>query len=481
MLVTYNKEKCNLSSCSNDQAENFMCGYHNLIYLEDKQLKEKIYRLERIVKGNSGFKDKIIYIRNFLIHYTTGIHVPYIEHFPLETIFLYHFREVYKNADSNLNFTVEEFVSNFDFKENVYLDDIKVQKDTSSFYYPFMEFTSKKISQKNTTFFVVVWVLFLAAHITLKTLNFNIPYENIWQSFLVVLLACSTVLFSGINFMNRTKVLIHEAVSGELLRSMGDNKNFLKQTHYSIEKLKTMKENLWGIYGSLTAFSSVLIYFGYSELESITRESSIIYFAYSTVSAILTFMLIKIIWNNRYIIRLIRRIPDNTWRINLYEKEGNAGISSVIIYLQSLFTYNLFVIISLNLSFYNIKAIGIEVPLVFIILISFFFAWNYSSNFLIYRKYGSIKNEFQFEKNNELTRLKKLTSASSITKYNFVNQLKMNFFPFDKILKNIIIVVLYLLPIVASYLISKDDNEIEQVFIQICEFLKKHLLSNGFK
>lgn len=112
MLVIYNKEKCNLSSCSNKQTENLMCGYHNHIYLENKQLKEKINRLERIVNGTSGFKDKFIYYRNFLIHYTTGIHVPYIEHYPLETIFLHHLPEVYKNEESNLNFTVEQFVSN---------------------------------------------------------------------------------------------------------------------------------------------------------------------------------------------------------------------------------------------------------------------------------------------------------------------------------------------------------------------------------
>lgn len=472
MLIEYNHKQCNIKSCSNKQSKNLLCSYHNNIYIKSAKIENKIQRLEKLVIGEANLKDKLVYYRNFFIHYTTGIHVPYIEHFPMETLFLYYLPKIHRDELPDNSFTIEQFISNFDYPENSYLDNIKVKENTTQFKVPFIAFASSKEKYNKAVWFGILWLFFFMVYTFLNSMIEFIPYKQYWTGIILILLNCFTVLITGIYFINSSKILIADAISNNLLNTPAKNREFLKNSHPFIEKIRTMEENLWFFYGILTAAIGRLIYDGYKNIQSGSSKEYTIYFAYSIIATILVFLIIKTIWNNRHLLKIVRRIPTDSLRFDLYEKNRNIGLSSVMSFYRSMAAYNLTVIVAYIFSIMYTRSVNIEMGFAPILIVSFFFAWNFSSPFILAFNFHKIKKAFQLKRLNEMKRLQNLTSASSIIKYDFLENLKLKFLPPIKILKTILTVTLYLTPIIMSYLIPKYQYYLDNKIVEIIDIIK---------
>jgi len=182
-MVKYDSETCNIKNCKNKQKDLFLCKYHYNIYVLDNEILNKLARLKRIVDKRATFKDKLTYYIYYFFHYLTGIHVAYIEHFLLETIFEHYKKKLYK--ENNYPFTIEQFVSNFDYQENRYLDDIKVHFETKSFYEPIKLFVDNKDENKPTIIYFSLILFALLITLISEFYGVNLPHITPLKTMLI--------------------------------------------------------------------------------------------------------------------------------------------------------------------------------------------------------------------------------------------------------------------------------------------------------
>lgn len=137
--------------------------------------------------------------------------------------------------------------------------------------------------------------------------------------------------------------------------------------------------------------------------------------------------------------------------------------------------YNFFSILSLLVLTINIKLLGYQIPIWVILLTSFYLSKNITSNFYIFKLIRIIKNQFRDLKNLELKKLRKNNSPSRFTKYDFIKDLKPDIFYKRKLLINFLI---YSVPLILSYLLSKFDTEMIELLKQSIETINKTITNN---
>jgi len=150
-LFKYSQKTCNIKDCKKEHYELFLCKNHYDQYISNPKIhsiQSKVYKYN-VLKLN--LKDKLIYFLNFFIHYTTTIHFYYIEHFPLESLFLFHRKKILN--EETKNFTKEQFIKDFDFDENKELQYIKTHFKIDDADKPLQDFISKENNPTNTKIF----------------------------------------------------------------------------------------------------------------------------------------------------------------------------------------------------------------------------------------------------------------------------------------------------------------------------------------
>jgi hypothetical protein len=459
LMVKYDLENCNINGCKNKHKDLFLCQFHFNIYLSDNKLKEKLNRLFRIVNNQATVKDKLIYYKFYFFHYLTGIHVPYIEHFPLETIFEHYKKKLYK--ENNYPFTIEQFASNFDYQENKYLDDIKVHFETKSFYEPIKLFVDNKDENKPTIiYFSLILIAFLITLIS-EFYGINLPHITPLKTMLICVFIGVGIVHTGIFFSNQSKTIINETIENKLFKESDDNKLFLKKSHRDIQRIRTMEENLWNIKGVM--FASILFFIYKTVKENIIYDNiSIILFTIITLTlGYCINILFSVIWENRYVITIIRHFNNFNFNIQLYNKNKNLGINNLKKFINAITLYNSFVIISLIIVLFITKIRNNQIPMPIKLIIWLFTIRNFTSIRFINPLIKSLKKQFIEVKQSELEALSSKSSASSITKYDFIDNLRLNIFINPRIIKE---VLLYLTPILLSVIFLLFDDQIKSFF-----------------
>lgn len=316
MLITYKTEDCNIKSCKNRQHDLMLCSLHYNNYIIDKKIKEKLERLKRITDKKASFKDKIIYLLNFTIHYSTGVHVAYIEHFPLETIFIHFQKRIYRHE--KFNFSIEQFISNFGYKENRYLDNLKIKFDSISSSQPLHLFVSEKKLKKFTLFYTCLWLIYFFIYLYVKIANIQISYQHVWDILVITFMIGIGMVHTGISFSTKAKELINICLENKLYRDLSDNKEFIKKSHQDLQQIRTMEENLWIIKGSFFAFlTSLIVETIYNQYHTGIYKISIT-LTLMILASILGLKVFSIMWNNRYIIAMIRHFHSRAFKFEIY-------------------------------------------------------------------------------------------------------------------------------------------------------------------
>lgn len=475
MLVKYDHDKCNIKSCVNPQYKYLICEEHYERYIVDEVIKRKLQLLNRIVSDKATRKDKIVYYLNYLKHYITSVHVSYIEHYPLETIFLYHKKKIYRKE--NINFNLNEFIDDFNYVENKELDEIKVYFHDSQWKEPFVEFENFRNSKKITKSYLVLWIISISLYSILSGLKINIPYQEYWLILLIIGLFLSIVVYSSSVFSNKVKNLVNESINNNFLKTKEANKEFLKSSFLYIYRIKGMNELLYNFYGALSGIFGVLYFKNIYELFSLNIWSIIAYSIMFFLSYRILVIIVGMFWDNRHLLKIVHKIPTKSLKFNLYNKNEDLGISTLKKYIQSLIIYNISVVATLSATSISLYMLDIKIEWTTYFIISFFFAWNLFSNIFLIKLIYNTRKEFVEEKTSELIKLNKTNSAQSYIHYNFINNLKLNILDLNSIKNKTKKLLLFIIPLIIGYLMSVYSIELEAFNIQLLNWLK-HLFIN---
>jgi hypothetical protein len=92
LLFKYNLHQCNVENCDKKVEDLLLCKLHHEEYIIDEKSKEIQTNITNWAKGDRNIKLRLIFIKYYLLHYIFFLKVYYMEHYPLESIFLYHYK-----------------------------------------------------------------------------------------------------------------------------------------------------------------------------------------------------------------------------------------------------------------------------------------------------------------------------------------------------------------------------------------------------
>jgi hypothetical protein len=468
MLIEYKSNTCNIKDCQNPIKDYFLCTEHLEKYVYDEKLIKILQRLTRIINKEATIKDKIHYKLYYFLHYSTGIHVKYIEHFPNETIFLYHLSSIYK--EENKKFTTEEFISDFDYKENYEIDSLKVKFSKDKFKEPLVEYSEIKIKSSLLKFYGLLFIGYLLFLFIVNFFSFQSYLNSTFNELTLVFFLSYFIVKRGVLFFNNSKDLIKLAIDNKLYESKLDNNKFIINSHTTLRQIKSLEENKYGYYGLL--ISSFFISCGYFIYESYNKGypigSILLNIPIILTGSFMSVILFSFIWNNRFIIPLVRRIKNHNIKFRIYDLEKKLGISILKDFLKSLSSYNLVIILTFFCLQYFLDGVKSNSIIIYIVL--FLIGWNFSSYIFIFRIKSFLKKQFKKEIKKEKKTLEKSNSNERFEKYSFINELKFELFPFKRVL---IQSFKLFYPFAISYIISKHDIYIFELINKIIEFIKE--------
>jgi hypothetical protein len=468
MLIEYKENTCNIKNCENSQENYFICKEHLEKYAYNDKLIETLKRQKRIILGNPNRKDKIYYKLYYLLHYSTGIHVKFIEHFPNETIFLFNLPKVYRRK--NKKFTTEEFIADFDFSENYEIDSLKVQFSKSKFKEPLIEYSESKLKVFLLKYYLIAFISFSLILLIINQFSFKSLINKIFLQLTLVYFLSYFIVKRGIIFFNKSKDLIKLALENNLYKSKKDNKDFILESHTTLRKVKSMEENKYIYYGNLISlFIFCVGYFSYQNyINNYSIASTLINIPLIICVFFMSIILFSFIWNNRFIIPLVRRIRNKNIKFNIYSYKKDLGISILKDFLKTLSNYNLVIILTFFTLQYFFRLLEIYPIISFVILL--LIGWNISSYIFIFKIRSFLKKQFRNEIKLEREKLEKSnTNAVGFEKYKFLDELKFELFPIKKILLRIFNLTY---PFVISYFIMKHDEYIFKIINELMEYIK---------
>jgi len=181
-MEKYSTEICNVKNCNNKFHKILLCKKHYDRYIID----EKINLIQTNVFNYSiekkTFSDYLKLFFYSLFHHTFNIHVYYIEHFPLESIFLYHYRKI--NIKNNEYYELNQFIEDFDYEQNYKVRNLKSLFKTKDSNKRLLEFANSKIKGWNTFMFIVFFIVFFISLFSIKFFTkIEIHYYNIFEKF----------------------------------------------------------------------------------------------------------------------------------------------------------------------------------------------------------------------------------------------------------------------------------------------------------
>ncbi|WP_179005890.1 hypothetical protein [Winogradskyella forsetii] len=452
----YSIKTCNIKNCKRKHYDLLLCENHYEQYIISPKIhaiQSKVYKYN-FLKLN--LKDKLIYILNFFIHYTTTIHIFYIEHFPLESLFLFHRNKVLK--EENRNYTKEQFIEDFNFDENIELQYLKTLFKTDDADKPLQDFIYKKNNPLVPKYFSIGSFAITIAYILLSAYMPD-KFSNSKISVLIFLMLFLSVYwyFNSKSIVN-LKNILKLAYDNKLLKKKKKNEKFIRLSLPRINKINNR--------GELTAnnlgftFGIVLLVIGKSIYENWEKGFFVVSFIFiigivllfSTLNAHLTTQIRMLSHTS------ITNLSKNKIQFKLYELNELSGINELRLFLRNslsfllvnifMFSFLVFLVLSKQ---HNTETILI---VVFTCLFIFFEFYNI---YKILKLSNKIKVQFNAAIKNELSNLDDSTSISKFKKAEFINKLKLNLFVDVKmwfnLLRNFLIFLI-------TYLIYEHDNEI---------------------
>jgi hypothetical protein len=454
----YNPCTCNIKGCTNQHFSILLCKNHYDQYITDEKIKIIQSNVQKYSFGKQTLKDRTRHLLFFIIHYSTAIHVYYIEHFPLESLFLYHLRDVYKK---NGNLNALQYIKDFDYIENESIGSLKSDFKTIDANQNIIQFTSKKGSKSRIYAFLVIYLAFIVLLFISQLLSLTISYHEILSKLPLIFLPCIPVIILGTNFRNSTNDVIKRAMDNKLYKERADNDSLLMASQKIIQSIRRTEETRAGYIGSMLGVCSVATFIAIKEIWGNISFIELLFTSFLLIlSIILALLLFSIILENRKVLLIIRRFHKANYNFNLYALDKNIGINYLKTYLRNLILYNVFTIFTYCFTFYLInKQIGVTIPIVVIIMSSLLVNLNFASFYFIAKLHHILKDQFRNSITAEEILLNDSESSDRFQKYSFIKSLKLDlYFRKEFLIKTITYSIPYLITLII-------DNHVKLILL----------------
>lgn len=244
MHAKYHPTKCNVTGCESPQSSLFLCSRHEALYLTS----ERFVRLQsEVVALYDGKAADSLRIRAFLwslLHYVTNAKVPYLEHFPLESIYLQHRRALLNRLSSSTNSNklenckeLNRLIDDFDHPANETLEDLRLRRawhcgDPRDSYNRPLDFSKhlRELVIINPRIYIYLSTLALAAFMGIvyseRNLNFHIQFPVVLTATRLALMyfVCIGMVVGGYVFLDRINPVLIKAQSHRLYADATDNR-----------------------------------------------------------------------------------------------------------------------------------------------------------------------------------------------------------------------------------------------------------------
>jgi len=485
MDFEYKNLTCNIKNCNNPSNEYLICNIHRDKYITDNKIKRIQTLISKIYYKSISLKERFIIFLFNLIHYTTTYHIYFVEHFPLESLFLYHKKKLYKNyrtflqtKDNNLKEKIlldaSQLIKDFNFKENIFLNDVsqiinnlsdntqKVTYDSLDDLLIYSEIKSSIINPK--LFKYLLLIIFLIYSVT-KLLDIQLVYLFSIDFKYLSLIALIGLVWvnNGLKYIFSLDFLIAKAYNQKLYKDRKSNEKFIES--YINLKSKLLKDSEFRVsnIGYFLGLCVLPIYLFIKEIISVQLSvyNNLLSIAVCLISIILIYSYFLIypfmtsfsrfiddIYPENFLIQLYA--PDKSLNVNeikrtlLYNIVFNAIFVFIIWSIPSLFMFHLF-------SYMNIY--------LYILAILFSFTWallrvrNIRLSSIIIR---NIYSNFKKMKKTEINKLKEDPQIDHHEKYDFISNLKFfNFSVVSFAKKHIQPLIYLLLGIIVTLIIEK--------------------------
>lgn len=356
----YNSEQCNIPRCDEAQFELLLCESHFNRYITDETTAKIQSLVWRRAKGLWGTKDKLKFTLFWLVHHLTNKRVPLSEHFPCESLFLYHLYSLRQSAKElsgeddearvQLETTVRHLKDDFQHPRNSLqpavdlvvsvLDDTAGQLEEGDFQLGDY-ITSAVVAPPSLTRSIVIGlaVLIVTSRLVTHFASFEIqlPFNpNILEALGILPIFYAWSYF-GSQYVHSTETLASAAASRSFYSDENRNRNFRALFRLVGARLREGVEGHGAFMGVVVGTFVVSIFFlnGLTWLEYLT---SIVFGGIAWLGLGALVMIYPAYVDTGLI---ILRMPESDFNIDVYDLSGGLGISEMVRVVVSALWFNL--------------------------------------------------------------------------------------------------------------------------------------------
>lgn len=435
--MKYSLDNCNIVNCNKKAYKLFLCQEHYDQYIID----EKIARIQSMLYAEQRrtltLRDKIDLYTSRVFHGVFFLRTYFIEHFPLESLFLYHYnyqtKRLFREKDrKDARDKLFKLTQDFAYNNHPYILKIKYM----------LTVVDKKLSTNNleeitlsdlikgliaftpSSFLFRTFILLLAilavgvlsnARQVIIQIFFNLNFYYVTLGLFVL----SGAVYYILKFIYSIDPLINQAFSKTLFEKQEDNVHFLSQFQYAksaltgtIEFLKTYR--FW-----------VVLSWLYSSFKIISKSH--LNYIEIIVSLIINLLLINLLFRLFSVYPVYSRISPQIWRmpkkhffIDIYNLDRRSNVGALIDTNNYYIMSNLYIIIFIWFLIAALHLYSI-VYIIFALLITLLRLISLEHSYSLYK---NIKCEIRDSINNEANNLDKLSFAEKQEKYEFISRLK---------------------------------------------------------
>ncbi|MGN0214205.1 MAG: hypothetical protein ACI4AH_05285 [Muribaculaceae bacterium] len=260
MEIKYSTTHCNIKGCHNGIFKYHMCQEHYKQYVCNSIVSTICEEYDNFENDKASLRLKLKRISHFLIHYSFNIPKYFVEHFPLEHVFLGNLEWIKKQKSVDNKF-VNTLIADFDYKENenlpVLIRIINPKKIDEIKIVEFENYLLDKNNLPQKTLFILCLIGVILSYLACRLATnynemffLNIPFADIIQ--IGRRLICYTplillMIYAGLKLPSLYMPLIKRAYDLKLFANPEDNMLLLNEANF----VKKRKDRLGSYHASL--------------------------------------------------------------------------------------------------------------------------------------------------------------------------------------------------------------------------------------
>ena len=493
MDFEYKNLTCNIKNCNNPSNEYLICDVHREKYISDNKIDRIQILISKMYYNSISLKERSMIFLFNLIHYTTTYHIYFVEHFPLESLFLYHKKKLFTNyrtyMQTNDNILKDkilldasELVKDFNFEENIFLNDIlqlinKLCVNTQKVNYDSLDdlliYSEIKAIIMNPKLFKYLLLISFLFYFVTKLFDIQLVYLFSIDFKYILLIAFLGLgwVNNGLKYIFSLDSLVTKAYHQKLYEDEKSNEEFIES--YINLKKKVVKDSEFraSYIGSFVGTCVLPIYFFIKELISVQLSIScillsivvclisiILFYSYYCTYPLMTSFsrFIDDIYPEKFLMQLYA--PDKSFNVEEIKQTLLYNIIFNVIFAIIIWSIPVLLLLQLA-SYMNI--------FLYILAFLFSFYWallrvrNIRLSSIIMR---NLYYNFKKMKKTEISKLKDNPCFDSHKEYDFVSNLKFFNFSVVNFAKKHIQQLIYLLLGIIITLVFEKKIDISVYF-----------------